>query len=169
MTRFLTAFALGFSILIPSHAAELVGHVVGVADGDTITVLDAHKQQHKIRFAGIDAPERKQPFGNRSRQNLARYVAGKEVRLDCPKVDRYRRKVCKVWVQPSNCPRCGKTLNVGLAQVTDGMAWWYRHYAKEQTPEDRGQYESAEQEARLQKRGLWADDVPVPPWEWRRR
>jgi len=152
-----------------SVAAEVLqGRVVGVADGDTITVLDTTKQQHKIRFAGIDAPERKQPFGTRSRQNLARYVAGKEVRLDCHKTDRYRRKICKVWVQPVDCPRCGTTLEVGLAQVTDGMAWWYRRYAEEQTPEDWGQYESAEQEASSRKRGLWQDNDPVPPWEWRR-
>ena len=122
MTKLLFA-ALALALSWPSHAAEIVARVVRVADGDSITVLDATKEQHKIRFAGIDAPERKQPFGNSSKQNLARYVAGKEVRLDCPKVDRYRRKVCKVWVQPADCPRCGKTLNVGLAQVTDGMAW----------------------------------------------
>jgi len=152
-----------------ARAETLDARVVGVTDGDTITVLDATKEQHKIRFAGIDAPERKQPFGTRSRQNLARYIAGKEVRLDCHKVDRYRRKVCKVWVQPPDCLRCGKTLDVGLAQITDGMAWWYRRYADEQTAEDRGRYESAENEARLRRWGLWADDNPVPPWEWRRK
>ncbi len=77
----------------PAYAGEIVGRVVSVAEGDTITVLDASSKQHKIRFNAIDAPERKQALGARSRQNLARYVAGKEVRLDCPKVDRYRRKV----------------------------------------------------------------------------
>jgi len=105
MTYLLLA-ALALTLSWPSHAAEIVGRVVSVADGDTITVLDASRQQHKIRFGGIDAPERKQAFGTRSRQNLARYVAGKEVRLDCHKVDRYHRKVCKVWVQPPDCPRC---------------------------------------------------------------
>ena len=134
----LATFLLAIVLASPVHAAEILGRVVSVADGDTITVLDSSKERHKIRFAGIDAPERKQAFGTRSRQNLARYVAGKEVRLDCHKVDRYRRKVCKVWVQPPDCPRCGKTLDVGLAQVTDGMAWWYRYYAKEQSAEDRG-------------------------------
>lgn len=104
--------------------------VVAITDGDTITVLDANKQQHKIRFNGIDAPESRQPFGTRSTQNLARYV--------------------------------------GLAQITDGMAWWFRRYADEQTAEDRGRYESAENEARLQRRGLWRDTEPVPPWERRR-
>jgi len=168
MNSVLTVAALALALSQAAQAAEIVGRVVSVADGDTITVLDASKEQHKIRFGGIDAPERKQAFGTRSRQNLARYVAGKEVRLNCHKVDRYHRKVCKVWVQPSDCPRCGKTLNVGLAQVTDGMAWWYRRYAGEQSAEDRGRYESAEEEARLRKRGLWRDTEPMPPWEWRR-
>ena len=163
------ALWLALALLQGVHAAQMVGRVVRVIDGDTITVLDINKQQHKIRFAGIDAPERRQPFGTRSTQNLARYVARKDVRLDCPKVDRYGRKVCKVWVEPSDCPRCGKTLDVGLAQITDGMAWWYRYYAKEQTPEDRGRYESAENEARLRKRGLWRDTDPVPPWDWRHK
>jgi len=167
--RSLAAAALTLALAASVHAAEIVGRVVSIADGDTITILDASNEQHKIRFDGIDAPERKQPFGTRSRENLARYVAGKEVRLDCHKVDRYRRKVCKIWVQPVDCPRCGKTLDVGLAQITDGMAWWYRYYAKEQTLADRGRYESAEQKARLRKRGLWRDTDPIPPWEWRRR
>jgi len=161
--------SIGLLCSAPVAAEMLHGRVVGVADGDTITVLDSSKKQHKVRFSAIDAPERKQPFGTRSRQNLARYVAGKEVRLDCHKVDRYKRKVCRVWVQPPDCPPCGKTLDVGLAQITDGMAWWYRRYVDEQSAEDQRRYESAEQEARLRKRGLWRDTYPVPPWEWRRK
>ncbi|MDH3315935.1 MAG: thermonuclease family protein [Gammaproteobacteria bacterium] len=75
MTNLLFA-ALALALSEGSYAAEIVGRVVRVADGDTITVLDATKEQHKIRFAGIDAPERKQPFANRQEQNLARYVPG---------------------------------------------------------------------------------------------
>jgi endonuclease YncB( thermonuclease family) len=150
-------------------ADTFYARVVRVTDGDTITVLDSSKQQQKIRLNAVDAAERKQPFGTRSRENLARYVARRDAHLDCPKVDRHGRKVCKVWVQPADCPRCGPTLDVGLAQITDGMAWWFRRYADEQTAEDRGRYERAEDQARLRKRGLWADDNPVPPWEWRRK
>jgi endonuclease YncB( thermonuclease family) len=79
----LMALPLSFAL-----ADTFDARVVGVTDGDTITVLDSSKQQ-KIRFNAIDAPERKQPFGNRSRENLARFVAGKEMRLACHKVDRY--------------------------------------------------------------------------------
>ena len=149
--------------------ADVEGKVVAVTDGDTIKVLDAQKVQHKIRLTGIDAPERKQPFGNVSREHLASLVAGREVFVESQKTDRYGRTLGKVWVQPADCPTCGKTLDANYAQVLAGMAWWYRYYAREQTPEDQGRYESAEEEARLRKRGLWSDKAPIPPWDWRRQ
>ena len=155
------------SLSIFAQAEELTGKVVSVADGDTLTLLTFDKQQHRIRISGIDAPEKAQPFGDRSRQNLLAMARGKDARAECPKTDRYGRKVCKVWVQPSDCPTCGLTLDVGYAQISTGLAWWYRAYAREQSAEDRGRYESEENEARLRKRGLWVDDVPVPPWGWR--
>lgn len=151
-----------------AHADEYIGKVIHVSDGDTITILTLQNQQHRIRIAGIDAPEKGQPFGNRSKQNLHRIAHSKETLADCPKTDRYGRKVCKVWVQPDDCPTCDKTLDVGLAQISAGLAWWYRAYAKEQSSEDRGRYESDENEARLRKRGLWVESSVVPPWEWRR-
>jgi endonuclease YncB( thermonuclease family) len=96
-----------------SHATELLGRVVGVADGDTITVLEARKQQHKIRFAGIDAPERKQPFGNRSRQNLSRYVAGKEVRLDCPRLTDTSERFARCGCNPLTVHAAGRRWTQG--------------------------------------------------------
>jgi endonuclease YncB( thermonuclease family) len=161
-------FALLLAFSCVAQAATIDGKVINVADGDTIMILDAAHQQHRIRINGIDAPEKGQPFGDRSRQNMARMVTGKDVTADCHKTDRYGRQVCKVWVQPSDCPKCGKTLDVGHAQIVAGMAWWYREYAKEQSDEDRGRYESDENEARLRKRGLWAHDYSVAPWDWRR-
>ena len=153
---------------LTSNAEDFAGRIVSVSDGDTLTIITLENQQHRIRISGIDAPEKAQPFGNRSKQNMERMAKGKEALADCPKTDRYGRKVCKVWVQPADCPTCGKTLDVGLAQISAGLAWWYRAYAREQSPEDQGRYESEENEARLRKRGLWVDDDPVPPWEWRR-
>jgi endonuclease YncB( thermonuclease family) len=108
--------------------ATLSGRVVGVHDGDTITVLDANHQQHKIRFAGIDAPESRQAFGTRSRQNLSGLVFGKDVAVEWNKHDRYKRIVGKVLVDGHD---------VNLEQVRAGMAWWYRQYAKDQTSADR--------------------------------
>ena len=164
----MVAIALGY-VAITAHADTLTGRVVGVADGDTIAVLDADRQQHKIRLGGIDAPEKAQPFGQRSKENLSRLVFNKDVRVEWEKRDRYKRIVGKVWVQPADCPTCPMTLDAGQAQLAAGMAWWYRKYAKEQSPEDRGRYESEEQEARARRVGLWGDVNPVPPWEWRRR
>jgi endonuclease YncB( thermonuclease family) len=84
----------------PAPGAEIVGRVVGISDGDTITVLDSTKTQHKVRLAGIDASEKAQRFGERSNQNLSRLVFGKDVRADCYKRDRYGRDVCRVWATP---------------------------------------------------------------------
>lgn len=96
------------------------------------------------------------------------WFTAKTHRAKWHKVDRYGRQICKVWVQPAHCPTCNKTLDIGHAQIVAGMAWWYREYAKEQSPEDRTRYESGEQEARAQKAGLWRDPNPVAPWDWRR-
>ena len=141
-------------------AETFPARVVGISDGDTITVLAAGNQHRKIRLAGIDAPEKKQAFGQRSRQHLADLVFGKNVVLDCVKVDRYRRDVCVVLVG-------GRDAN--LAQVEAGMAWWYRKYSREQTAQQRVDYEAAEGRARAARAGLWVDPYPVPPWEWRKR
>ena len=95
-------------------------------------------------------------------------AAGKEVFVESSKEDRYGRMLGKVWVQPSDCSTCGKTLDANHAQILAGMAWWYRYYAKAQSPEDRGRYESAKDEAKARKWGLWADPNPVNPYEWRK-
>jgi len=137
--RFLFA-SLAFVASISGAAESWIvsGRVVGISDGDTITLLDSDKRQHKIRLAGIDAPEKGQAFGERSRQSLAQMAHGKDAKLECHKTDRFGREVCKVWAQPLDCPRCGKTLDVGLAQISVGLAWWFGRYANEQSPEDRG-------------------------------
>lgn len=154
------------------HAETLSGRVVAVSDGDTITVLNADKDQHKIRVAGIDAPEKAQAFGNRSKQHLSHLVFGKSVSIEWTKRDRYGRVVGKIIVAaPEDCPDashgCPKILDAGLAQVNAGLAWHYKQYAKEQSPEDREHYAAAEQRARENRVGLWRDENPVPPWEWR--
>lgn len=165
---------LGLALLLSTGvvlADTLAGKVVGVSDGDTITVLDSDKRQHKIRVAGIDAPEKNQAFGQRSKENLSRLVFGKEVEVQWSKHDRYQRIVGKVMVAEPGCqrPDCAKILDAGLGQVTAGFAWWYRKYAKEQSAEDARSYETAEQEARARSVGLWRDAEPIPPWDWRKK
>lgn len=155
---------------IAARAETLSGSVVGVSDGDTITVLDANREQHKIRVAGIDAPEKAQPFGQRSKESLSKLVFGKDVDVEWKKRDRYQRIVGKVLVAEPTCQSvgCPKSLDAGFAQLTVGLAWWYRKYASEQSPGDAQRYESAEQEARSRHAGLWSDGQPTPPWDWRK-
>ena len=143
------------------------GRVVSVADGDTLTLLDPSKVQHKIRLHGIDAPEKGQPFGQRSKENLSLLSYSKPAKADCHKKDRYGRQVCVVWVQPLDCQNCSLTLDVGMAQLTKGLAWHYTRYEKEQSAETRARYADAEVEARARNAGLWGDPRPVAPWEWR--
>ncbi|MEH6571024.1 MAG: thermonuclease family protein [Halioglobus sp.] len=144
------------------------GSVVAVTDGDTIKVLDPSHVLHEVRLTGIDAPERDQPFSKASTKYLTSLLAGKDVFVEWSKSDRYGRVLGKVWVQPADCPKCGKTLDANHAQLLAGMAWWYRYYAQEQPPEDRGRYESAEDEARKRGWGLWADPHPVNPYDFRK-
>lgn len=139
-------------------ADTITGRVVGVSDGDTITVLDSTKTQHKIRLAGIDAPESKQAFGQASKRHLSDFVFDRDVTLDCGKTDKYRREVCVVMVGG---------LDANLAQVKAGMAWWYSKYKKEQTAQQRASYEAAEATAKTGRVGLWSEAEPIAPWEWR--
>ncbi len=142
-----------------AFAETYTGRVVGISDGDTLTVLDKANQQHKVRLAGIDAPEKKQAFGNASRQNLAELVFDKSVTVETKKFDRYKRELAKVWI--------GASVDANLEQVRAGLAWHHKHYEREQSPEDRRAYNLAEEEARAAHRGLWRDSSPVPPWEFR--
>lgn len=156
--RFL-ALTLLLCANVVSAELRYEGRVVGVADGDTITVLDDNNVQHKVRLMGIDAPEKSQDFGNVSRQHLAARVFSKTVAVEYSKVDRYRREIGKVLFD-------GKDIN--LEQVFTGMAWHYKKYAREQPPEDQDKYAIAENRARVLAVGLWSLPSPVPPWDYRR-
>lgn len=141
-------------------AETLTGKVVRITDGDTLVILDATQTQHKIRLAGIDAPESRQPFGQKSKENLSQSVAGQQVAVDWSKPDRYDRIVGKIIYDGQD---------VNLAQIRAGLAWWYRKYAQEQSPVDRQLYEAAEAQARANQVGLWSASDPIPPWDWRKR
>jgi endonuclease YncB( thermonuclease family) len=132
---------------------------VGVADGDTITVLGAGDRQTRVRLQGIDAPESRQAFGQASKRNLSDLVFDREVVVEYEKTDRYGRTVGKVLSG-------GRDVN--LEQVRAGLAWHYKYYQDEQSPADRRLYAEAEAGARKAGRGLWADPGPTPPWDFRR-
>jgi|SRR5688500_4755586 endonuclease YncB( thermonuclease family) len=157
-------------VALPAGAAELHGNVVGVSDGDTITVLDDARMPRKVRLAGIDAPEMRQAYGARAKHHLASLVFGKPVVVVWHKRDRYGRIVGNVHVVVSGaCGQadCARREDVGLAQLESGLAWHYKRYQSEQTVEDRGLYARTENEARTKREGLWKDARPIPPWEYR--
>jgi endonuclease YncB( thermonuclease family) len=141
-----------------SQTGLLVGIVVGVTDGDTITVLDDQRTQHKIRLAGIDAPEKAQAFGQRSKEYLSSLVFGRQVLVEEGKRDRYGRTVGKVVID-------GRDAN--LAMVVAGLAWHYKKYQGEQSSYDQLLYGLSESEAKTLRLGLWIDSNAMPPWKWR--
>jgi micrococcal nuclease len=155
MKRFITALVLILNPAWSPAADDYPARVVGISDGDTLTVLKADKTQAKIRLNGIDAPESGQDFGSRAKQAASELSFGKEVTIHPTDTDRYGRTVADV-ILPD-----GKSLNREL--VGRGMAWWYRQYA----PADK-ELERLETEAKAAKRGLWAQPSPVPPWEFRK-
>jgi len=143
--------------LVPCSRAEtdaFTGRVVGVSDGDTISVMRGEKSV-RVRLWGIDTPESRQAFGNRAKQFTSAACFGKEVVVSIKDVDRYKRIVGLVILGN------GRSLNSELVRA--GMAWWYQAYA----PDD-AYLRELQARARKEKQGLWQDPSPVPPWEFRR-
>ncbi len=134
-------------------AGAVAAEVEGVTDGDTLTVI-VDGLQIKVRLNGIDAPEKKQPFGNASRKALSDLVFGQRVSIVPLGKDRWGRTIAEAFTVDGR--------RVGLAMVSQGMAWHFVKYAPADLP-----LADAEKDARARKRGLWAEVEPVPPWEWR--
>jgi micrococcal nuclease len=140
--------------VLPVFAATwLEGWVVAVADGDTLTILDKAKQQHKIRLSQIDAPESGMPYGRAAKKVLSDAVYRRTVTVQARETDRYGRVVGTVYLDQKN---------INMQMVASGYAWAYRHYVTDIA------YCKAEDLARRLRRGLWADKKPLPPWQWRR-
>jgi endonuclease YncB( thermonuclease family) len=147
--------ALLFTLFLAASPAfaDVLGRVVSVHDGDTLTVLIDHRQV-RVRLTEIDAPELGQPFGKRSRQSLSELCFGKTAALDVRGRDRYKRTLAHVT--------CAGT-DANAEQVRRGYAWTFVRYARPGSP-----LLALESEARAAHRGLWQDSAPVPPWDWRR-
>ena len=135
-----------------AETQSLTGRVVGVHDGDSITVLAPGNDQLKVRLEGIDAPELKQPFSQQSKQALSDLVYGKAVVLRVTGKDRYRRTLAVVMVEG---------VNANLEMVKLGMAWRFDKYTKDAA------LLAAQEAAKAAKLGLWSDIMPTAPWEWR--
>lgn len=132
---------------------KLSGKVVGIADGDTFTLLLPGNTTKKIRLYGVDAPERKQPFGTVSRQRLSELIFSKQVSVVEKDVDRYGRIVGEAFVD-------GRSVNEEM--LRSGLVWHYTDYDK--NPE----WAQLQKEARRARVGLWQDKNPTPPWQWRK-
>jgi endonuclease YncB( thermonuclease family) len=161
--RLPVACCIALLALVPHWllAAVISGQVVGVSDGDTLKVLDSEKKVHTVRLMGIDAPEKSQAFGQRSKQSLSSMTFEQQVQVHWDKRDKYGRIVGQVRTHSGE--------DVCLMQIQRGMAWHYKQYSSEQTPADRVRYSETETKARSDGVGLWRESAPVPPWEWRRR
>jgi endonuclease YncB( thermonuclease family) len=157
--KILPLFLILFAV--PVWAAEFGARVVGVADGDTLTVLiECAKFEMPVRLSGIDAPEKKMPFGDKSKKSLSDLSFGKSVTVDFEKRDKYGRLVGKVIVDGQDA---------SLTQIKRGMAWHFKEYEYDQTAEDRAAYAAAEVAARGDMVGLWRDTAPMAPWDWRKK
>ena len=144
-------------VLLPavSWATDFTGKVMGVTDGDTITVLHNGRSE-KIRLNGIDCPEKAQAYGHKAKEAASALVFGKDVTVQTHGLDKYGRTIGAVLLPDGT--------NVNQKLVQDGMCWWYRKYSPEDTTLER-----LETEARNAKSGLWVDPNPVPPWDWRHK
>ena len=129
------------------------GKVVGVLDGDTIEVLNQGRSQ-RVRLSEIDSPEKNQPFGKKAKQYTSEMVFGKDVTVQSSGKDKYGRTLGEVYLQNGT--------NVNHELVRQGMAWQYRQYSNS------SRLRGLESEARQEKRGLWREADPTPPWEFRR-
>jgi micrococcal nuclease len=152
----LVLVCLGLAVLLPSLSWAWSGKVVGVTDGDTITVLHEGRGE-KIRLYGIDCPEKRQDFGTKAKEATSALTFGKIVEVEPVDVDRYGRTVALVTV--------GRIL-LNRELIRRGLAWVYIQYCKRPVCDN---WRHLEAEAWARKRGLWAEPYPVPPWEFRRQ
>ncbi|HAX9549891.1 thermonuclease family protein [Escherichia coli] len=161
--RFRAAALAILLVVAGPAAAELRGEVVRIIDGDTIDVL-VDKRPVRVRLVDIDAPEKRQAFGERARQALAGMVFRRPVLVDEKDTDRYGRTLGVVWVNVKLPGRPPHPRNVNASMVHQGMAWAYRFHGRASDPE----MLRLEQEARGKRAGLWSDPHAVEPWKWRR-
>jgi endonuclease YncB( thermonuclease family) len=156
----LAAF-LGLLLVSAALGQETViaAKVVAITDGDTVKALVTGNELLRVRLSWIDAPEKSQAFGQRSKQHLSELVFGRDVELHIHGLDRYGRTLAVIFVNG---------MDANLEQVRIGMAWCYTRYLSQAPAEIQASYRQAEAEARAQRLGLWSDPWPIEPWLWRR-
>ena len=150
----LVFFLLGCNQKSSQEKNILAGKVVGIADGDTFTLLLPDNTTKKIRMHGIDAPERKQAYGTVARERLSALIFSKQVTVEQTDIDQYGRIVGITYVE-------GQSVNEEM--LRSGLVWHYKEY------DDNPRWADLERAARNSRTGLWQDRAPVAPWEWRRQ
>jgi micrococcal nuclease len=152
----LSVIILGFLVWLALGQRDnaLSGKIVGVHDGDSVTLLTSAKETVKLRLEGIDAPESKQPFGTAAKKTLSDMVFGEAIKFDALGEDRYGRTLARIYKADGT--------DVNLSMVKQGMAWHFEKYSQE------GALKKAQAEAKAAKMGLWAQEA-IPPWEWRKK
>jgi len=152
MRIFVIVFTV-FLFALSAFAETLSGKIVDVADGDTATLLTLNNKQIRIRLNCIDAPEKSQDFGQRSKRSLKELIAGKYVKVKKHDIDRYGRTIGTIYLNGAD---------INLTQVKKGMAWVYDRYCSDPT------YYRAERQAKSSHLGLWSQSNPIEPWNYRR-
>jgi endonuclease YncB( thermonuclease family) len=152
MVRLIASLAMIFCAF--ASADSITCKVVGVGDGDTFTCLKADRNQIRVRMSNIDTPEKAQPYGQAAKQALSDLIFSKQVRIESPGTDRYRRTLGQVYVGD---------IYVNKQMVAQGAAWVYRQYNNDPSLLE------VEQSAKDARRGLWglSEAERIPPWEWR--
>ncbi len=159
---------LGLSLLNGLTMAELsaaepafTARVIKVVDGDTLWVQKG-KQTQRIRLAGIDAPELRQKYGEHARQALSELCLDQSAHIQ-PRTMGRRHPLPNLTLAAVRC----HGQDVGLSQLRHGMAWWSRQQARFQPAAEAQAFEIAESKAQFESLGLWGDESPLAPWEWR--
>ena len=144
----------------PQIFADVNGVISRVIDADTVVLKSDQGINYKIRLLGIDAPEINQVYGKEATIYLSNKVLGKNLRVLGENKDRYHRLLGKLILNDND---------INLDLVKNGMAWHYKFYKKSQEKKDQLLYSNAEIYAKVNKLGLWAEKLPVPPWQWRKK
>lgn len=151
-----------------AQTPPLKGRVVEIYSGDSLAIEDAQGRKHGVRLHAVAAPESRQPRATESRRFLVELLQGRQVVVEAKREDGFGRVIGKLLTAPAHCATCPPSRDAGLALLEAGLAWWHRDERKEQTLHDQGYYEYAEFDARNKRLGIWQDEAPVPPWEWRK-
>lgn len=148
-------FFICWLISFACHAQKFTVKVVSISDGDSFAAINSDNLQLKFRVFGIDAPEKKQEFGNKSKDYLSSLIFGKDVSVAVQSQDSWGRYIAYVYTPTGE--------DVSLLMLQSGMAW---HFKKFDSTED---YARAEERARARKLGLWSHPDPTAPWDFRNK